>query len=131
MPVCGPMRKHLLALAAIALIAASALAQSQLQYDPATEAKLKGTVEELKLDPPSGGKPVAYLIIKNGEEKTQVFLCPKSFLDEMGVTFATGDSVQVTGSKVKQNGADLILAREVAKSGDTLTLRFKDGKPAW
>ena len=131
MTVCGPIRKHLLVVAAIALVASSALAQSPPQYDPATEAKLKGTVEELTLDPPTGGKPVAYLVIKNGEEKTQVFLCPKSFLDEMGVTFAMGDSVQIAGSKVKRNGADLILAREVTKSGDTVTLRFGDGKPAW
>lgn len=131
MTLCGPMRKHLLVLAAIALVAPSAFAQSQPQYDSATEAKLKGTVEELRLDPPSGGKPVAYLVIKNGEEKTQVFLCPKSFLDEMGVTFVTGDSVEITGSKIKQNGADVILAREVTKSGDTVTLRFSDGKPAW
>ncbi len=131
MPASGPMRKHFLVLAAIALVTPCLVAQTQPQYDPATEAELKGTVEELKLVPPTGGKPIAYLVIKNGEEKTQVFLCPKSFLDEMGVTFAMGDAVQITGSKVKQGSADLILAREVTKSGDTVTLRFKDGKPAW
>jgi hypothetical protein len=131
MAVCGPIRKHLLVFAVIVLVAPFAVAQSQPQYDAATEANLKGTVEELKLVPPTGGKPVAYLVIQSGEDKTQIFLCPKSFLDEMGVTFAMGDPVQVTGSKIKQNGADLFLAREVSKSGDTLTLRFKDGKPAW
>jgi hypothetical protein len=131
MTVSGPVRKHLLVLAVIALVAPSSVAQSQPRYDAATEASLKGTVEELKLVPPTGGKPVAYLVVKSGEDKTQVYLCPKSFLDEMGVTFATGDAVQITGSKIKQNGADVILAREVTKSGDTVTLRFKDGKPAW
>ena len=45
--------------------------------------------------------------------------------------FKAGEEIQVTGSKVTQDGTDLILAREVAKGGDTLTLRFKDGKPAW
>lgn len=131
MSLCGLMPKHLLAIAAIVLIAPSLFAQSQPKYDPATEAKLKGIVEELKLDPPTGGKPVAYLVLKNGENKTQIFLCPKSFLDEMGISFSPGDDVQVTGSKIKQDGADMMLAREVEKSGDTLTLRFKDGKPAW
>ncbi len=131
MAIRSLMCKQLLLLAAMALVASSVLAQSQTQYDPASEAKLKGTVEQFKLDPPTGGKPIAYLVVKNGDEKTDVFLGPKSFLDEMGVTFAMGDAVQVTGSKVKQNGADLILAREVVKSGDTLTLRFSDGKPAW
>ena len=131
MSLCRPIRKHFLVLAPIVLVAASVVAQSQPTYDSATEAKLKGTVEELKLDPPKGGKSIVYLVVKNGEEKTQVYLCPKSFLDEMGVTFVGGDAVEVTGSKVKQDGTELILAREVSKSGDTLTLRFKDGKPAW
>ena len=131
MHLCGPISKNLLLLTAFALLAAGAFAQAPASYDAATEAKVKGIVEELKLDPPTGGKPVAYLVIKNGEDKVRIFLCPKTFLDEMGVSFVTGDSVQVTGSKVKQGGADVILAREVTKSGDTVTLRFTDGKPAW
>jgi hypothetical protein len=49
----------------------------------------------------------------------------------MGVVFKADDAIEVTGSKVKQDGAELTLAREVVKGGDTLTLRFKDGKPAW
>jgi hypothetical protein len=49
----------------------------------------------------------------------------------MGVAFKADDQIEVTGSKVKQDGADLTLAREVLKGGETLTLRFKDGKPAW
>jgi hypothetical protein len=131
MHLCGPIQKKLSTLAAIALVATSALAQTASKYDAASEVKIKGTVEEMKLETPAGGKPVAYLIVKNGQEKTQVFICPKTFLDDMGVKFAPGDEVEVTGSKIKQDGADVILAREVVKSGDTLTLRFNDGKPAW
>ncbi len=131
MTLCGPMRNNLLKLAAVAILVPSVFAQAPPKYDPATETKLKGVVEEMKLNPPTGGKPVVYLVIKSGEDKVQVFLCPKSFLDEMGVSFSAGDAVQVTGSKVKQDGTDVILAREVEKGGDTTTLRFKDGKPAW
>ena len=117
--------------AAITFLATSTFAQTPPKYDAATETTLKVSVEELKLVPPTGGKPVAYLVTKNGSDAVQIFLCPKSFLDEMGVDFKAGEQIQVTGSKVKQDGADLILAREVVKGGDTLTLRFKDGKPAW
>ena len=60
-----------------------------------------------------------------------IFLCPKKFLDDMGVAFKANDEIEVIGSKIKQDGADLTLAREVLKGGETLTLRFKDGKPAW
>lgn len=124
------IQKNVLKLA-IVFVAASAFAQAPPKYDPSAETKVKGVAEELKLVPPTGGKPTAYLVIKSGQDTISVFLCPKSFLDDMGANFKAGDAVEVTGSKVKQDGADLILAREVVKGDDTLTLRFKDGKPAW
>ena len=115
----------------LAFVAASALAQAPPKYDLATEMKLKGVVEELKLVPPNGGKPVAYLVLKSGADTVEVLLGPKKFLDDMGASFKPSDEVEITGSKVKQDGADLILAREVVKGDDVLTPRFKDGKPAW
>lgn len=127
----GPICNSFLKLAAIGLLAGTAFAQAAPKYDPATESTFKGVVEELKLVPPTGAKPMAYLVMKSGQDTVQVFLCPKKFLDDMGVDFKADDSIQVTGSKVKDQGADLTLAREVVKGGDTLTLRFKDGKPAW
>jgi hypothetical protein len=126
---------RVLQLGAIVFVAASALPQSPPKYDPATETTVRGTVEELKLVPPSGSKPVAYLVTKIGPDKDkdviQIFLCPKSFLDEMGVAFKADEAIEVKGSKVIQGGADLILAREMVKGGETLTFRFQNGKPAW
>lgn len=110
--------------------AATLLSQAAPKYDPTTETTFKGVVDQLKLVPPSGGKPLVYLSLK-APNASEVFLCPKSFLDEIGVTFKPDDAVEVTGSKVKQDGADLTLAREVVKNGETLTFRFKNGKPAW
>jgi hypothetical protein len=49
----------------------------------------------------------------------------------MGMTFSKGDEIALTGSKVKQEGADLILAREVVKGTDTLLLRDEKGRPIW
>lgn len=128
----SPIFHRLLKTAALTLLAGCAFAQAAPKYDPATEATFKGIVEELKFVPPEGGKPVAYLVVKSGTtDALQIFLCPKKFLDEMGVNFKANDEIEVTGSKIKQDGADLTLAREVVRGGDTLTLRFKDGKPAW
>jgi len=126
---------RLLQFAAIALVATSAFSQAPPKYDPATETTVKGTVGELKLVPPTGGKPLAYLVTKTGPDKekdtVQIFLCPKSFLDQMGIAFKTDEAIEVKGSKVKQDGADLILAREIVKGGETLIFRFPNGKPAW
>jgi hypothetical protein len=55
------------------------------------------------------------LLVKTGSDTVDVYLCPKSFLDDMGVSLGKGDEIALTGSKVKQGEADLILAREVVK----------------
>lgn len=132
----NPIRQCVLPFLAVVFLASWAFSQSQPKYDRATETTVKGTVEELKLVPPSGAKTLAYLVEKTGPDKdkdtVQIFLCPKKFLDDIGVAFKADESIEVIGSKVKQqDGADLILAREIVKGGETLTFRFEDGKPAW
>lgn len=101
------------------------------KYDPHTETKMKGTVAEVELPPKGSEKEIAHLILKNETESLDVYLCPKSFLDDMGVTFDKGDEIALTGSKIKQGEADLILAREVVKGNDTLILRDDKGNPIW
>jgi hypothetical protein len=129
------VHRRLLHFAAIALVATSAFSQAPPRYDPATETTVKGTVGELKLVSAAGSKPLAYLVMKTGPDKekdtVQILLCPKSFLDRMGIAFRVDEAIEVRGSKVKQGGADLILAREMVKEGETLTFRFQNGKPAW
>jgi len=101
------------------------------KYDLSTEAKFKGTVEELKLPPIGREKEITHLLVKNGTDTVDIYLCPKSFLDDMGMQFSKGDELAFIGSKVKQDGADLILAREVAKGNDTFVLRDEKGGPVW
>ncbi len=101
------------------------------KYDAHTETKMKGTVEEVKLPPKGSEKEVAHLLVKTGADTADVYLCPKSFLDDMGVSFSKGDEIALTGSKVKQGESDLILAREVVKGTDTLVLRDEKGNPIW
>ena len=125
-----------LALILVFLRLGPALAQKNQEpnppkYDAHTETKMKGTVEEVKLPPKGSEKEVAHLLVKTGADTVDVYLCPKSFLDDMGVSFSKGDEIALTGSKVKQGEADLILAREVVKGTDTLVLRDEKGNPIW
>jgi hypothetical protein len=101
------------------------------KYDLHTETKIKGTVEEVKLPPKGSEKEVAHLLVKNGTDTVDVYLCPKAFLDDMGVSFSKADEIALTGSKVKQGEANLVLAREVVKGTDTLVLRDEKGNPVW
>ena len=132
-------RKILFVTALIALLAVdSASAQKSPanttvapKYDLQSEAKFKGTVEEVKLPPKGSEKDAAHLLVKSGTDTMDVYLCPGSFLEDMGVSFKKGDEIAFTGSKVKKDEADLILAREVVKGTDTLVLRDEKGKPIW
>jgi hypothetical protein len=75
------------------------------KYDLKTEAKMKGTVEELKLPAKGSEKQAAHLLVKNGTDMLDVYLCPESFLKDMGVSFSKGAEIAFTGSKVMQEGA--------------------------
>ena len=101
------------------------------KYDLHTETKIKITVEEVKLPPKGSEKEIVHLLGKNGADSVDVYLCPKSFLDDMGMSFGKGDEIALTGSKVKQGEADLTLAREVVKKEDTFVLRDEKGNPVW
>ena len=101
------------------------------KYDLQTETKIKATIEEVKLPPKGSEKEIAHLMVKNGADTLDVYLCPKSFMDDMGMDFAKGDEISLTGSKVKGGDAELILAREVVKGNDSFVLRDGKGDPVW
>ncbi len=101
------------------------------KYDLHTETKTKGVVEEVNLLPLGTRKDFTELIITSGADKVHVYVCPKPFQEEMGISFSKGDEIAVTGSKVKQQGSEVVLAREVVKGTDTLLFRDDKGNPVW
>lgn len=101
------------------------------KYDLHTETKTKGTVDEINLLPFGIKKDLTELIIKSGDDKIHIYLCPKTFEEEMGITFIKGDEIAITGSKVKQEASDVILVRELKKGNDTLVFRDDKGNPVW
>ena len=101
------------------------------KYDLHTEMKTKGTVDEVNVLPLGSRKDLTELIVKSGEDKIHIYVCPKTFEEEMGISFSKGDEIAVTGSKVKQEASDVILARELVKGTDTLVFRDDKGNPVW
>jgi hypothetical protein len=107
------------------------------KYDLQTEMKTKGVVDEVNLLTVGSRKDFVELIIvgkssgKSDEDKMHIYLCPKPFQEEMGVSLSKGDEIAVTGSKVKLESSDVILAREVVKGTDSLVLRDDKGTPVW
>ena len=119
------------------LVALPALAQGPgrrrwaRHYNPATEVRVKGTVEEVRQVGRYGGGPGTHIILRTEKENLEVHLGPTAFVTLSGFTFASGDHIEVVGSRVKFGDADVLLAREVQKDGKTLVLRDANGIPKW
>src|SRR5258708_37622829 len=101
------------------------------KYDRQTEMKTKGIVEEINVLTVGSRKDFTELVLKSGDDKLHIYVCPKPFQDEMGINFTKGDELAITGSKIKQETSEIILAREMVKGPDTLMFRDDKGKPVW
>jgi hypothetical protein len=60
-----------------------------------------------------------------------VYVAPADFVKIFDINFKKGQEIEVTGSKVKFQGEDVILAREIQIGRTTVALRDKDGTPLW
>lgn len=128
-------KTFLLSVLSVTLLAPALLAQRGnwwRRYDPATEATIKGTIVEVKeIANQRGAGMGLHLLLKTEQGVMEVHLGPKTFVEKQSFTFAKGDSLEVIGSKVKNADADALIAREVKKGGQILTLRNAQGVPAW
>ncbi|MGA8440784.1 MAG: hypothetical protein WB762_31620 [Candidatus Sulfotelmatobacter sp.] len=102
------------------------------KYDlPAETTKTEGVAEEVNLLPVGTRKDITELIIKSGDDRVHIYVRPKPFQEDMDIRFSKGDEIAVTGSRVKQEASDLMLARELVKGTDTLMFRDDKGNPPW
>lgn len=99
------------------------------KYDFATEVKLKGTVEEVKLVP--GANEGVHVMLKTGTESILVHIAPPEFLKEFEFPVNKGDQFQVVGSKLLIDGQNEVLAKEITKGENSVTLRDNKGVPVW
>ena len=98
--------------------------------DVATEAKFKVTVQQMELPAKGKEKDAAHLTVTSGTDTIDIYLCPKASSTTWAL-LSPGRQSHITGSEIKQDGSDLILAREVVKGTDTLMRRDDKGKPIW
>lgn len=104
------------------------------KYDPASEMTIKGIVEEVKEQTCPVcrmGQMGTHLMIRTDKETIEVHVDPSSFVAEKNFAFAKGDQIEVIGSKMKMANNDVLLAREIKKGDQILTLRDARGIPAW
>ena len=101
-------------------------------YNPATETTVTGSVDSVEnLPSPGRGGGGLHLMLAGPTGRIDVHVGPASFVASRNVTFAQGDALTVTGSKVTVDGEDAVIAREIKKGDQVLTLRDAKGFPLW
>ena len=101
------------------------------RYDAAAEVTFSGTVDEVRQMPSPRGGPGLHLIIRGDGMVQEIAVGPVSFVTSTHFNFAKGDRVIVTGAKMKMGGSDVVVAREIKKGDQVLTLRDARGVPLW
>ena len=101
------------------------------KYDVSKEVKIKGSIEDVKEMTMAKGEAGVHLMVKTASETIEVRLCPSGYLKDFDASFAKGQQVEVTGSRVKVDDKEIILAREVTQGNNTVVLRDNKGNPVW
>jgi DNA/RNA endonuclease YhcR with UshA esterase domain len=101
------------------------------RYDPAAEATVTGVIQEVRQVTGRAAWGGTHLTLDTGAGPLDVHVGPTWFLAKQSFTFAKGDQIEVTGSKVKYEGADALIAREIKRGEQVLTLRDAQGIPVW
>jgi hypothetical protein len=121
----------------IAGVATTAYAQTGMRrgggnYNPATETTVTGTIDSVKNVPSQGrGSGGLHLVLTARSGPIEVHVGPLSFVSSKNITFAKGDALTVVGSKVTLAGQEVLIAREIKKGDQVLTLRDAKGFPLW
>ena len=104
-----------------------------LTYDPANELRLAGTVEEVQeFYCPVTQDRGAHLVLRTAEDKsTTVHVGIGRFLREHRVAFSPGERVEVVGANIRYQGQDAVIARQITRGNEVITLRDAAGKPLW
>ena len=101
-------------------------------YSSATETTVAGTVEEVNtVSLPGRGSGGLHLMLNTSSGRVEVHVGPTWYVSSRNVTFAKGDAVTLIGSKVTISGREVLIAREITKGQQVLTLRAANGTPAW
>lgn len=101
-------------------------------YDPHTVATVSGEVVDVEhVASAKGRSGGVHVMLKTAGETIPVHLGPAWYVDEQKVHVGRGDHVEVEGSRVSFEGKPAIIARQVKKDGQTLTLRNEAGVPVW
>ena len=136
-------RLSILGISALLTVAAGSIVMAQTgtggaspMYDVKTETTIKGTVESVDTVTGAAGRGRqavggTHLTVKTEKETLAVHVGPTAYLTEKGITLAKGDTLEILGSRVMIDQEPVVIARQIKKGDNTLTLRDASGRPLW
>jgi len=101
-------------------------------FNPKTVETFSGSIDAVERILPD--KKMSYglhLKVKTERETISVHLGPAWYLDNQDIQFEKGDQVTVTGSRITYQNTPAIIAIEVVKNDNVLSLRDGNGYPVW
>jgi len=101
-------------------------------YNPKTVETISGEVVSVdKITPMKGMNPGVHVVVKTDKEMISVHLGPEWYLENQDVEINPKDKIEVKGSRITFEGKPAIIAAEVKKGDEVLTLRDATGSPVW
>ena len=106
--------------------------QYSRMYDPKTVETISGEVTTVdRITPIKGMSGGIHMNVKTDKETISVQLGPSWYLENQDVKLEAKDKVEVKGSRVTFGGKPALIASEIRKGNEVLTLRDEAGFPAW
>ena len=97
-----------------------------MNYNTATVETITGTVADIGTFQRGG----VHISLKTNKETIVVHLGPDFYVNEK-IKLAKGDAVTISGSRIKYDGKDAIIAKTLVRGDLTVKLRNEDGTPLW
>ncbi|MCI0532511.1 MAG: hypothetical protein L0Y74_11305 [candidate division Zixibacteria bacterium] len=103
-----------------------------MMYNVNTVESLSGAIlEVMKKDSKMGSWKGIHLMVKTGEEEIEVCLGPEWYIQQQDIELQTNDAIKISGSRITLDEKPTIIAAEVKKGAEVLTLRDENGIPSW
>ncbi|HLK34867.1 MAG TPA: hypothetical protein VKT29_17350 [Terriglobales bacterium] len=104
--------------------------QGAALYNIATETTLQGEVRAVEdfTCPVSESEIGRHLRLQTSSGLVQVHLAPARVMRSQKFSFAPGDKIEVLGSKIRLQGQDSLIAREITRGNESFFIRDREGK---
>jgi hypothetical protein len=101
-------------------------------YNPQTVETITGEVLSVdKITPMKGMSYGVHIVVNTDKEMISVHLGPGWYIENQDVKIAPRDKIEVKGSRITYEGKPTLIAAEVKRGNEVLTLRDANGFPLW